>query len=113
MHARLQRSCGFVRRKKGAKRQTARDRLGDGDYVRLDAVVLIGEPFAGAAEPTLNLVDQEQRPASGGQCACSFQELAGDDLDSTLTLHSFNCDGADAIVELLLQIFDVIERDKL
>src|SRR5690348_16622337 len=113
MHTGLQGSCGFVRGKKGAKRQTACDRLGDRDYVGLDAVVLIGEPFARASKSALDLVDQEQRPASGGQCACSFQELAGDDLDSALALHSFNCDGADAVVELLLQIFDLIERDKL
>ena len=43
----------------GGQRQTARDALGGGDQVRDDALVLAGEPLAGAAEAGLDLVRDE------------------------------------------------------
>ena len=43
----------------GGERQTARDALGGGDQVRDDALVLAGEPLAGAAEAGLDLVGDE------------------------------------------------------
>ena len=59
----------------GADRQPAAEPLGQGDHVGLDALGLVGEPGAGAADAGLHLVEDEQRAGGvagrpgGGQVA--------------------------------------------
>jgi ParB family chromosome partitioning protein len=47
------------------ERQAAGHALGDRDEVRYDALVLAGEPCAGAAHPGLDLVGDEDDPVVG------------------------------------------------
>ena len=49
------------KREAGADRQPAAESLGQRDHVRLDALGLVREPVAGAADPGLHLVEHEQR----------------------------------------------------
>ena len=52
---------GVAEGQRGAHRQPAAERLGQGDDVGLHAVGLVHEPGAGAADAGLHLVDGEQR----------------------------------------------------
>src|SRR4051794_18068915 len=82
VHAGLQRTCSFIRCEQCAKRQAARDRLGDCDDVRLDAVVLIREPLPSAAKTTLNFIDQEECAAASRESASSLEKFSRNQLDS-------------------------------
>ena len=44
----------------GAKRQAASERLGNGDDVGSNAIVLVGKVASGAAEAALNLIKHQQ-----------------------------------------------------
>ena len=112
MHTRFQAACGLIRRQHSSQREAACDWLGDGDHIGFHIVVLICEPLAGAPQSALNLIDQQQRAASGSECPRRFQELAAHKLNSTFALNSLNRDGADAVVELLLEIFHIVEFHK-
>ena len=96
-------------RQHSSKRKPPSDRLCDGHHVGLHVVVLIREPLAGTPQSALDLIDQQQRPASGGERARCFQELAAHKLNSAFALNGLNRHRADAVVELLLEIFNVVE----
>ena len=52
--------CNCLLAKECAQRQTSRERFRKSRYVRLNAVMLIGEPFAGATKSGLNFIDHQQ-----------------------------------------------------
>ncbi len=55
------RSAASPKARQRADRQAAAEALGQGDDVGLDAVGLVGEPVAGAADAGLHLVEDQQR----------------------------------------------------
>src|SRR5581483_6330585 len=61
VHAGMNRLRCFIRAEQNAQRQSAGNRLGQRRNVRLNIVVLICKPFAGAAETCLNFVGNQQR----------------------------------------------------
>jgi len=75
VHAGMDGACGFFSAENCAKGQAAGYGLGDGNYVGLDAVVLVCEPLAGAAEAGLNFVDDEQRAGGSGESTRLGEEL--------------------------------------
>jgi hypothetical protein len=60
----------------------------------------------------LNLIEDQERAGAVCQLARDLQELGSERPDSTFALNRLQTDGADAAVELPLEIFDVIERNK-
>ena len=76
MLARLQGAEHLVVRKHGRHRvKAAGQRLAEQRHIGLDAVVLLGEQFAGAAEPGLNLVEDQHHVMRGAEFA-HFREIA-------------------------------------
>jgi len=53
-----------------SERDAACERLGQRGHVRLDSIMLVGAPFAGAAHAGLNFIDNEQ-------CTSGTREGAG------------------------------------
>ena len=87
--------------------------LGEGGDVGLDAVVLVGEPLAGAAHAGLDLVGEQQRSGGVAEVACCGEELLRDGTDAAFALDGFDADGADVGGEFGAQIGDVVEADEL
>ena len=69
MQARGQQVGGVADREARADRQAAAESLGQRDDVGGDAVVLVGEEGAGAADAGLHLVEHQQRAVLGGDLA--------------------------------------------
>src|SRR5258708_23187265 len=96
----------------GTEWQTTRQRLGDGDHIRLHTVVLVGKVAPGSAEAALNLVEHQQRAAAFGQARSKFENLWIDRANPALSLNGFQAHGADAGIEFSLQVVQVIEVDE-
>ena len=95
-----------------AQRQSGGEWFGDGDDVRLEAVVLVGKPASGAAQAALDFVENQQRATALGQLARGLQKFRADRIDAALALNRFQTNGADAAIELALQIVDVVEANE-
>ena len=96
----------------GGQRIARGDALGDGHDVRLDAVVLVAEPLAGAAHAGLDLVDDEAGADLVGDGAQVAHELGGRHDEAALALDGLDDDGGDVVaVDLGAQhAADVVER---
>ncbi len=68
----------------GSDRQTAAEALGQRHHIGGDAVVLVGEERAGAADPGLHLVEDQQRAVPGGEFAGRDQVTGRRDDDTAL-----------------------------
>ena len=79
----------------GAHGDAAGEGLGEGGDVGLDAVVLVGEPLAGAADAGLDLVGEQQGAGGVAEVARGLEELLGDGVDAAFALDGFEADGAD------------------
>src|SRR5690606_28191456 len=60
-----------------------------------DAVVLHGEHLAGAAEPRLDFIGNQQDAVFVAQRAQSLHELGRADVEAAFSLHGFDDDGGD------------------
>ena len=91
----------------GGERQSRRDALGGSDQVRDDALVLAGEPRAGATEAGLDLVGDEDDAVLRGVVAQCLEEAGRGDDEPALTLDGLDQDGRDAAAtDLLLHFRD-------
>ncbi len=101
----------------GTHGDAAGERLGQRGDVGPDAVVLVGEPLAGAAEAGLNLIDEQESAGGVAEGAARGEELLADRVDATLALDGLDADGAEFAAvaggELLLEVVDVVEGDEL
>ena len=70
----------------GPDRVAGAERLGHGDHVGPDLVVLVGEEAAGAAHPGLDLVHHQQHPGPRGHLPDGPQVAGGRDPDPGLAL---------------------------
>src|SRR6267378_2354633 len=98
--------------KDGAKRQAASQRLGYGDHVRQHSVVLISKVASGAAEATLNLIEQDQRATFLRQARGKFEKIRIDWTNPTLSLNGLDTHGTNAGIKFSLQVVEVIELDE-
>src|ERR1700674_187661 len=98
---------------KGAERDSRGDGLGDGDDVRSHAESLEGEDGSGAAEPALDLIENQRGTMAVGEGSAFFQKLHGTLVDSTFAEDGFEHDGASVVVHRGAQSFSVVARDKL
>src|SRR5260370_12526272 len=96
----------------GTEWQTTRQRLGDGDHIRLHTVVLVGKVAPRSAEAALNLVEHQQRAAAFGQARSKFEKLWIDRANPALSLNGFQAHGTAAGIEFSLQHLQVIEVDE-
>ena len=87
-------------------------RLGQRGDIGLNAVVLIGAPFAGAAHAGLNLIDNQQRSRGAGQRARLGEEFLRERAHAAFALNGFDENGADFIGEFGAQIGNVVELYK-
>jgi len=97
----------------GAERKASGERLGDQNNVRLRGKFLIGEEAAGAAEPALNFIGDQESAVLGGKRASTIPEYFADGIDSPFALDCFKKDGAYGVVEFRLEISDVVETHEL
>ena len=95
-----------------AEGHAAGERLGEGGDVGQDAVMLVGEQLAGAAQAGLNLVGDEQRAGGVGEVARGLEKLARDGTDAALALNGLDEDGADFGGEFRAEVVDVVEADE-
>ena len=79
------------------ERKPRGEALGDGDEVRLDARVLHREELAGAAEPALDLVDDEEDPVLLGQRAEAVHEVGRGGDEAALAEDRLDDHGGDAL----------------
>jgi len=98
--------------KNGPERQSCGERFGNGYDIGLNAVVLICEMPPGAAQPALNFIQNQQRSGARRQLSRELQKLPADGTDSALALNCFQSDGADAAIELPLQVVNIVEANK-
>ena len=94
----------------------AGDGLGDGGDVGQDAVVLVGEPLAGASDAALDLVGDEEGSGGVAEFAGGCEELLRDGMDAALALDGLDADGADfgsGARELCAEVGYVVEADEL
>ena len=89
-----------------------RHRLGDADYVGLDAEVLEGEQLAGASHAALNLVEDERGVVLIGSFAAGLKKLGRRNLDAAFTLDRLEHDAANRLVHRGAQSLDVVARNK-
>ena len=89
------------------------DRLRERRDVGQDAVVLVGKPFAGSAQATLNLIGEQESAGGVAEFACGGEELLRDGMNAAFTLDRLDADAANLIRELRAEIGDVVEADEL
>ena len=82
-----------------ARRDAAGEGLGAGQDVGLDAVVLVGEPLAGAAHAGLDLVEDQQHAALVAQLAQPGEVIRRRDVDAALALDRLDQDRGRLVVE--------------
>ena len=89
----------------------ARERLRDGDEVRLEPPVLEGEQLPRAAEAGLHLVDGEERPVAAAELLRAF-EIAGRRQVDALALDRLDEEERDVLAaQLALERIEVAERN--
>src|SRR5438477_11905505 len=74
--------------------------------------MLIGKIAPGAAQPTLDFVENQQRSGPVAQLPGGLQELGAEWPDSALALNRLQANGADAAIKLPLQIVNVVKRNE-
>jgi len=99
-------------RENSAEGQTGGERLGDGDEVRLPRKFLVSKIAAGAPEPALNFVGDEQSAVLRGEGAGAIPECLADGIDSAFALNGFENDGADVFVEFGFEVGNVVAFDE-
>jgi hypothetical protein len=92
--------------------KASRERLGDSDNVGLNPVMLVGEVLSGTAQPTLDFVENQQRPGAVAELSRSLKKFRTQRTDSALALNGLETNGTHAAVELPLEVFNVVESDK-
>ncbi len=98
----------FSTRHEGRHReQSATERLADDNAIRADALVHIGKPCPGTAQPGLNFVDDHQHLQFVAQCAHGTQETRWRQHDAGLALDRFDQHGAGVRRDCAAQRFDV------
>src|SRR5438067_13659720 len=95
-------------RKQCTQRKSRGKRLCDGDNVRSNRVMLIGEVFRSASETTLDLVEHQQCAGFLRQLTRKLQEFRSHGANPAFALNGLNANGADASIKLPLQISDII-----
>ena len=88
-------------------------RFGQSGDVGLNAVMLVGTPFAGTAHATLNLIGDQQSSGRAGQRTCLDKKLLREWTHAALALNGFDQNGADFAGELGAQVSDIVEANKL
>ena len=92
-----------------AQWQSRGDRLGHGDDVGRDPVLLVSEPLAGASQAALDFIEDQERAGFLREFARGLQKLRAYGIDSAFALNRLQANRADAAIELALQIFDIVK----
>src|SRR5689334_7317934 len=100
------------RSKYRAKRKARGERLGHQHDVGTRSEFLVSEVATSAPEPALYLIGDEQSATFRGQAASAIPESFGDGVNPAFTLNGFQNDGANGVVKLRFQVFDVVEGDE-
>ena len=95
-----------------SQRKPCRQRLGDGDDVGLNSVMLVGEILSGTAQSALDFVENQQRSGALAQLPRGLQKFRTERTDSAFALNGLQANGADAAIKLPLEIVDIVEADK-
>ena len=112
VHAGGDGASGVVGAEHRAHGNAVGDGLGEGGDVGEDAVVLVGEPFAGSAEAALDLVGEQEGAGGVAEFACGGEELSRDGVDAALALDGLDADGADFVGEFCAEVGYVVEADE-
>jgi hypothetical protein len=94
----------------GHRQHSAAQRLAQDDAVRTDAFVLIGEPGAGAAEPGLHLVEDEEHAVRIADPAQAGDEARGRHDDARLPLDRLDQHGSGLARDRALDRGEIAER---
>src|SRR5439155_15972561 len=99
----------FFGGKNGAERQPGSEWLGDQNNVRLRRKVLIRKIAAGAAEPALNFIGNQQSAMLRRKGTGAIPEILADGMDSAFALNSFEKNRANGVVEFRFEIREIVE----
>src|SRR6478735_4152083 len=111
--ARLEQRCRVAAGDRRADRDAAAEALGERDDVGLHAVEqLVGEPRAGAGHAGLHLVEPQQRTVAVGDPLGGGEVVRGRHDDAGLSLHRFEDDRGDRVVDRGLERGHVVVRDE-
>src|SRR6185312_11553900 len=109
MHARMHSAGHAIGRQNRAQWQPSRQWFGHGNDVGLHTKMLVSKVFAGAPKAALDLIEKQQRAGLFGHLSRRLQKLAAERTNSALALNCLQANGANAAIELPLEIIDVIE----
>ena len=90
-------------------RHAARDRLGETENVRRNAVAIAGEHAAGAAEARLNLVEHEHRTGLVADASRRRQVVRAGGPHPSLSLHRLEDHGRRVLAHGRAQLLDAVE----
>ena len=111
--ARLDRRRDLVRHQHRAHRQSAGDRLGEREHVRLDAELLVGEQRSRATEAALDLVEDQRDVALLRERAQLAHEAGVEHAHAALALHRLDDQRRDRLgVQRDREILDVALDDR-
>ena len=113
VHARVEGFRGLFGAEHCAHGNAAGDGLGEGGDIGKDAVVLVGEPFAGAANAALDFVGDQECAGYVAKFAGSGVELLRDGMNAAFALNCFEQDRAVIFSERGPQCGDVIKWNEV
>src|SRR5581483_1805817 len=111
-HTGMHRQRGFIRDQDRAEWQPRRQRFGNLDNKAPNAELLLGEVAASASQPALNFVQHQKSVMLRGKVARCLDELFAHRTNAALALNCLETHSANGPIELVLQIFDIIELDE-
>src|SRR5262249_15924831 len=113
MHPWMHALRDFLAGQQRAQRQASGKRLGHGDQIGLNAIVLVSKPAARASQPALYFVRDQQRAMLGRQFACGLHKGLAERTNSAFALNKLKANGTDGAVKIQLQVFAVVKLYEL
>ena len=99
---------------RAARNQSAADRFGENDHIRLDAIVMGGEKGPGSMEASLHLVQREQGSVAPAELLGLLEVARRRQAHAALSLNRLQHEGREALRrEVVFERFDVAERRRL
>src|SRR6266702_4527794 len=112
VHPGCEGTSSLLRAKHRAHWQPIGDRLCQRGDIRKNAVMLIGEPLAGAAHAGLDFISNQQRAGRIGQLTRCREEFLAHWTNAALTLNCLDTDSANIRREFGAEISDIVEANE-